>query len=110
MSPEHRSPRRLWLPVFLLSVCALSPAQSVSFTEFPLASGAGPLGIAYGPDGALWFTEGTANYIVRITTTGALSGDPVPQSSSGPAFIATGPDGALWFTEAKANQIGRITT
>ncbi|HEY1919097.1 MAG TPA: IPT/TIG domain-containing protein [Streptosporangiaceae bacterium] len=29
----------------------------------------GPFGIAAGPDGALWFTNGTSNSVGRITTT-----------------------------------------
>ncbi len=70
-----------------------------------------------GPDGALWFTDGGANAIGRITTAGAITEFPI-SVSSGAAFITTGPDGALWFTESGcqtcspvvAGVIGRITT
>jgi len=38
-------------------------------TEFTVPTGSSfPLGIAAGPDGALWFTENSANKIGRITT------------------------------------------
>ena len=90
-----------------------------TITEFPLASGStcpGPRqscgldDITAGPDGALWFVEGYANKIGRITTAGAISEFPIPTASSFPSGIAAGSDGALWFTELGGNQIGRITT
>jgi virginiamycin B lyase len=93
----------------LLSVCALSSAQSVSFTEYSLGSLPDPIAIASGPDGALWFTDWAGN-IGRITTAGAISSYPIPTSISEPFGIAPGPDGALWFTESNGNKIGRITT
>jgi virginiamycin B lyase len=85
--------------------------QSVNFTEYTLpASASSPSGITAGPDGALWFTEYSANQIGRITTAGAITERPVPTNLSGPQSIATGPDGALWFTEFFGNKIGHITT
>lgn len=49
-------------------------AHGQSFTEFKLSmTDSTPLGIAAGPDGALWFTELYANKIGRITTTGVLT-------------------------------------
>jgi len=66
--------------------------------------------ITAGPDGALWFTESTANQIGRITTSGAITSYPVPTANSGLMGITAGPDGALWFTESAVKQIGRITT
>src|SRR6185295_9434228 len=63
-------------------------------------------GITAGPDGALWFTDASLNYIGRITTAGAVTEFPVPAV---PTAIATGPDGALWYTDANG-AIGRITT
>jgi hypothetical protein len=70
----------------------------------------GPGGIAVGPDGALWFAEGSGNKIGRITVSGAITEFPVPTAMSGPVGIAAGSDGALWFTEGSGNKIGRITT
>ena len=79
--------------------------------EYPIpTAGSGPTGIAAGADGNLWFTEGSANKIGRITTAGSFTEFPVPTPGSGLSDIAAGPDGNLWFTEASANKIGRITT
>jgi hypothetical protein len=65
-------------------------------------------GIAAGPDGAIWFTEGPLDRIGRITATGAVSEFALPARSA-PTGIVTGPDGNLWFTETSGNKIGRIT-
>ncbi len=64
-------------------------------TTFPAAA----LGITAGPDGNMWFTEGPANKIGRITSTGAITEFPLPAPFNNPFAITTGPDGNLWFTE-----------
>ena len=43
-----------------------------------------PGGITAGPDGALWFTEQTANKIGRITTAGVITEFPIPTANSLP--------------------------
>jgi virginiamycin B lyase len=92
-------------------VGAPPPAHAVTFTEFPIPTVASqPLGIAPGPDGALWFVESAKSKIGRITTAGTVTEFNIPTASSGAFTIAPGPDGALWFTERNANKIGRITT
>jgi virginiamycin B lyase len=73
-----------------------------------------PIGIAAGPDGALWFTNHGNNSIGRITTAGAVTNFTDP-SISLPYGITVGPDGAMWFTEffgfsGHTHSIGRITT
>jgi len=88
---------------------AAGVAQSITEYPVPTANG-GPYGITVGPDGALWFTEGTGNKIGRITTAGAITEYPLPTANSGPNGITTGSDGALWFTESQGNKIGRLTT
>ncbi len=116
---EHAGKR--WEHFFLVTACllaatllacaAISRAQSGSFTEFTVpTSGSGPKGIAAGSDGALWFTEFSANKIGRITIAGAFNEYTIPTAGSGPWAIVSGPDGALWFTEYNGNKIGRITT
>ena len=64
-----------------------------------------PASIVAGSDGNLWFTEGYANKIGRITTDGKIKEFP---TSAAPGNIAAGPDGALWFTEP--GKIARMTT
>ncbi|MGP8100102.1 MAG: hypothetical protein ACLQHL_04945, partial [Candidatus Cybelea sp.] len=63
------------------------------------------VGIAAGPDGALWITDYYNWQIVRMTTGGTFSTFPL---TTAPIGITVGPDKALWFTESGA--IGRITT
>jgi virginiamycin B lyase len=67
-------------------------------------------GIASGPDGALWFTEGQGNQIGRIGLDGQVSEYPLPAANSNPIGIDLGADRALWFIERMANRVGRITT
>ena len=64
-----------------LVVCSSLVAQTISATIYPLS--ADPVGIASGPDGALWFTELAANRIGRITTSGSLTEYPVPWNTGG---------------------------
>ena len=97
---------------------------TVQINEYPLPSSgsAGPLGIAAGPDGALWFTTLSPNNgqsrnltenIGRVTTsgTGAITEYTPPTMESLPYGITGGPDGALWFAENNGyGSIGRVTT
>ena len=71
----------------------------------------GPLGIALGPDGNIWYTG--ENAIGKISPAGGtpevfslagLSNEPVLARA-----ITAGPDGSLWFT-TDSNSIGTITT
>jgi virginiamycin B lyase len=78
-------------------------------TEFPVAPGSGPLGIAAAPDGALWFTASTGNRIGRITTAGVITEVAVPTLNGSPSGIAVSEDGSVWFTEPQVNRIGRIS-
>jgi streptogramin lyase len=71
-------------------------------------AGMGPVGIASGADGALWFTGYDTTAIGRLTTDGVLSKIDVPTYASIPYHIAAGPDGSLWFTEQEGNKIGQI--
>lgn len=69
--------------------------------------GRGILGLAVGPDHAVWFTESVAGRIGRIAPDGAITEFPLPAGRT-PEHITSGPDGALWYTEF-AHRIGRIT-
>jgi virginiamycin B lyase len=68
-----------------------------------------PFGITAGPDGNLWFTEGSAtNKIGRITPSGAITQYGIHTEWSWPLDIASGPDGRLWFAESTGSQIGAL--
>jgi len=95
----------------ILAVAAMGlagPAWGQSVTEFAVpTAGSEPFGIAAGPDGNLWFTEGSGNKVGRITTAGVITEFAIPTAGSFPFGIAAGPDGALWFVEHFSNKILR---
>lgn len=68
----------------------------------------GPVSIASGPDGNLWYTLQNANKIGRVTPQGKITEYDVPTQGSRPFGIAAGPDGNIWFTEESGNKIGRF--
>ena len=78
--------------------------QVSEFTDFVGA----PKGITTGPDGNLWFVDGSGA-VGKITPDGQVTEFPILSENSLPYSITTGPDGNLWFTELGAEQIGRVT-
>src|ERR1700759_525899 len=94
----------------IVATCFPTCVVAQTIQEFPISNK--PLGIATGPDGALWFAESFAPpKIGRITTAGTVTEFPLPfPALLGPVGVAAGSDGALWFTEPGAGKIGRITT
>jgi streptogramin lyase len=72
-----------------------------------------PVGVAAGPDGALWATVADKEAaILRLdpATSKLTEYRSGLSKDSGPAGITAGPDGALWFTRLGDGRIGRITT
>ncbi len=68
--------------------------------EFAIpTNGSHPRDITSGPDGALWFTEGTALKVGRMTLGGVFSEYPVPGQYPAPWAIASGADGNLYFSD-----------
>ncbi len=100
------------IAMIFLSLLDARQLSAQVITEFVIPTpGAQPDGIAAGPDGALWFTEGGASKIGRITTSGVITEFSLPSFNDYPLDgIAVGSDGAIWFTEYTANKIGRIST
>ena len=69
-----------------------------------------PGAIVAGPDGALWFTEGNANKIGRMTTDSVLTNEyPLPREHAIPLDLLFGPDGALYVSQHAAGTIARMT-
>jgi virginiamycin B lyase len=87
-----------------------------SVTEYAsgITEGEQPVGIAAGPDGAMWFTEYEGEYsyygakIGRITMRGRVTEYSNISSTSGPTAIVQGPDHNMWFVESTANKLGRV--
>ncbi len=69
-----------------------------------------PTSIVTGPDGALWFTESSADAIGRLDpATGAITQIPTPGLQ--PNSITLGPDNAIWFTDnSTSNTIDRLNS
>jgi virginiamycin B lyase len=84
-------------------------------TEFPLPahpenpSGSAPQSIAAGPDGALWFTEGTSNRIGRSAVDGRVTEFTLPGADHVASDIVASANEALWFLEPSHELFGRIT-
>ncbi len=77
--------------------------------EYPTSTGAGPQGLALGPDGNLWFTERYANAVGKITPSGKLTEYPLAAGVAPQRIVGDRRDGDVWFTELHGDAIGRIT-
>ena len=81
-----------------------------------LMAGSHPHGLAPGPEGNIWFTDGGIGVaaIGRVTPCGAHCTPKPEEFTSGlppgsdPESIVTGSDGNLWFTDVSARAIGRL--
>jgi len=81
------------------------------FTNYPVPTPlAGPLGMIYAADAALWFCEFTGNKIGRLDpSTGDITEYPLPLTCAGPAVMrAQSQDRYLFFTCLIGNAVGRI--
>lgn len=86
---------------------AFAPALP-SRTPIEIAAAGGPRGITTGPDGNIWFTQGSGMKIGRVTPAGVVT--EFGPTSGFPDGITAGPDGNLWYAAYSGNKIGRITT
>jgi streptogramin lyase len=98
----------------ILSVVGLSAAGPAlgaqTVTEWPApTANRGPLLLAAGPDGNVWFVQGDSpGYLARTTPSGEIK-EFEWAFSSAPLGITAGPDGNLWLTEPTAAKIARVT-
>ena len=78
----------------LVTVAVLVPAAAAAappeLSEFPLAEGVSPFGIARGSDGAMWFTERATDSVGRIEPDGTLGPWVELETGADPTAIATG--------------------
>jgi virginiamycin B lyase len=90
------------------ALAQLDPAAGV--TDFLLSETAYASGLCLGPDSGLWFSDGFANQLVRVSfDDGSVSRTINLPTGTSPRQIITGPDGALWFAETGTNRIGRVS-
>lgn len=92
------------------ALCVLlstSSASAVSRSPTTYRLPAAPDNIAIGPNGDLWFTEWSAQRVVRLDPSGAMAVFD-PGWNSPLRGIISGPDGRLWFSGVGV--IGSITT
>jgi virginiamycin B lyase len=95
---------------------ATTPSASLRITAYRLPDqNAVVESIAWGPDGALWFTmQGSTGAIGRLDASGAVRELALPQGTANPRGIAIGPDRALWIaaqgTPSSNGVILRLTT
>ena len=86
--------------------------QDLAISRFPIPGAGTTSGLAVGPDGNIWFTEGSAR-IGRLSPTGAVVQFDLPSPDRRPGFVTAGADGNLWFTESSADGsaswVGRAT-
>ena len=94
----------LWLSAAPNAIVRMTTVGS--FVEFAMPGGS-IAGLAAGPDGNVWFTDGGLNKIGRVTPLGKIKQFSLPSGVT-PRLITDGPDGALWFNAGP--EIGRITT
>ena len=79
--------KALWLTVVVATMAALLPGQAGVSVKAYSSAEAGR--ITMGPDGALWFTETSADRIGRITTDGQITEFPLPTDGGFPSAIVS---------------------
>jgi virginiamycin B lyase len=92
------------------SIGVLNPSTRAVRT-IPLPSPlATPGGMAFGPDGDLYFSEYLAgNAIARLDPeTDKIVEYPLPTPLSDPSSLVLGPDNAIWFIENLTQRLGRF--
>jgi streptogramin lyase len=101
------------------SIGRITPQGAVK--EFPLSAGVSINGLAAGPDGNIWFTDGAGKVGRLSPQNGTIKEFPLPTHHVTPGPIVAGPDGNLWFGASDVvdtssgvpmslhREIGRIT-
>ena len=101
---------RMWLTEKTANRVSYFDTLANTYTGFDIpTANSEPMGIAAGPDGAMWFTQFAGDKIGRVTNAGSITEFTLAADAE-PTSIVAGPDGAMWFTAQKGNSIGRITT
>lgn len=118
MAPTARSLRRLLAISAALALAVLGgagvllmrdAAPAARFVEYPMADPHdGPMAIAAGADGTVWFTIDQANAIGRLRG-GRVELLPTPGRNYEPLGLAIAADGSAWYTDIKAGAVVRVS-
>jgi virginiamycin B lyase len=102
--PDHN----LWFSEYAADVHKLGRISLAGeITEFELpGTVTNSVGIATGPNGMLWVTQGDAGDLLMVTPDGQVRMN-IPTHAS-PAVLTTGPDGNLWFTVPGNSEVARV--
>ncbi len=87
-------------------------ASGFTWTAVHLPTGSSPTELTLGPDGNIWFVDGsfsTRHKIGKITTAGVVTEYSLPEGSK-PVDITAGSGSSLWFTNSATKKVGKITT
>lgn len=85
----------------------IGKVNSLAFGFIDIAN-SGPLGMAPGLNGSVWFTDVDGDRVGRLDRNGGLIQYELG-GGRGPTAIAAAPDGGAWFTNFDNGTIGRIT-
>jgi virginiamycin B lyase len=100
--------RRLVPALAVIAALVVPAAAQAAVAEHPLPQGAHPLGIAQGPDGAVWALEDGGSAIDRVAPDGTVARFAAAgYTSLVDATFDLG--GRLWFTGGTADRLGRAT-
>lgn len=102
VGPDHNI---WWAEQGTHDIGTLNPATGV-ITHYPSGLGSGPIGIAAGGDGNIWFSGGTT--IGRMTTSGGVPGTGLPSYTVAGNLqqMTTDSQGNVWFVNLLNNQVG----
>ncbi|MBV8654856.1 MAG: hypothetical protein JO160_02355 [Candidatus Eremiobacteraeota bacterium] len=65
-----------------------------------------PIGVAAGPNGSMWFTQGCAG--LAVLSHGKVTQYPISGITGESPAIVRAPDGSMWFSEDGTARIGRV--
>jgi virginiamycin B lyase len=98
----------LWVASDANAIFEVTPSGTFVNT-YPVAGGSaynGPGGVAFAPDGRVYFTASSGSAVGWIELGGSFGYYLTPSIRSEPQDITVGPDKNLWFTETFAQKIG----
>jgi hypothetical protein len=79
-----------------------------SYTSHPLGAPSDATGIAVGPDGNIWITEGQRNQIGHFDANGRIGFTPIPAADARPGLLTTDGQGGFYLAESGTKALGHV--